>query len=81
MVNMKILDTLFYIVSIALVLYGFWMFKDFAIETFETTNAMIWKYKFDFITGTILIVFGLAAFHLVENDDVKKFFNKKKNGE
>ena len=81
MVNMKIFDTLMYIIGIALLLYGFWMFKDFALESFASTRSIFWKYKFDWIIGIIMILCGLGVFHLVENDDVKKLFNKKKNGE
>jgi len=71
MVNMKIVDTLMYIAGIVLILYGFWMFKDFAIETFETTNSIFWKYKYDWITGIVMILLGFVGLYLVENKTIR----------
>jgi len=81
MVNMKIVDTLMYIAGIVLILYGFWMFKDFAIETFETTNSIFWKYKYDWITGIVMILLGLAGLNLVNNKNVRDILENEEKDE
>lgn len=68
----KTLDTVLLAVGLVIILVGFWMFKDLAIETAVVSKTVFMKYKYDWIIGMLLILFGSAVMGLVEN---KRFYN------
>lgn len=79
MAFMKNVDTVFMMIGLVIILIGFWMFKGFVIESASVTKMIFMKYKYDWITGMILILFGSAVMGLPYNERFKKFIEGIRN--